>query len=51
MQTPSKPPALPKPKALTRVPHPANNLGAHLKAPKSGEIVTTKRWSDRKAAK
>lgn len=27
-----------------KLPHPASNLGDHLKAPKSGEIVTEHRW-------
>ena len=29
---------------MPHVPAPAKNLGDHLKAPKSGEIVTTKIW-------
>jgi len=39
----------PAAKPLPRLPHPAKNLGGHLKAPASGEIVTSHRWVDRKA--
>lgn len=31
----------PKPKPEPRLSHPANNLGAHLKRPTDGEIVTS----------
>ena len=37
-------PVVPKPPKLPHVPLPAKNLGAHLKPPKSGEIVTETRW-------
>ena len=33
-----------KPVVPAKLPHPAKNLGDHLKAPKSGEIVTEHRW-------
>ena len=47
---PSRQP-LPKPGAVkvpSNLPHPARNLGPHLKRPASGEIVTEHRWTDRK---
>ena len=40
-RVPKLPPA-PKPQ---HIPLPARNLGAHLKAPKSGEIVTERRYT------
>ena len=39
---PVKPPTAHKPEHL---PFPARNLGPHLKAPKSGEIVTEHRYT------
>lgn len=39
-----KPPAKP----VKHAPFPASNLGGHLKAPKSGEIMVEKTWGGKK---